>query len=256
MNGYDPVWLDHLCLSGRYVWARLSSAIAQVPVKATPIALVPRRHAGWWRCGPAAEAEPALSGAAERLRATLQQQGASFFEELAERSGLLRTQAEAALGELVARGLAHSDSFRGLRSLLVPEEKKRRYRGISPYAIEEAGRWTLLAPPAPAGDVLPRLEHIAKVLLGRYGIVFRALLERETTLPSWQELLPVLRRMEARGDLRGGRFVSSQYGEQFALPEAVESLRKIAKQSGPDEICAVSAYDQDRKSTRLNSSHT
>ncbi|NJD05458.1 MAG: DEAD/DEAH box helicase [Methylococcaceae bacterium] len=243
LNGYDPAWLDNLCLSGRYVWTRLSPAAAQIPVKATPIALVPRRHAGWWRTGSTADAEPALSGAAERVRATLQQQGASFFEELTDRAGLLRTQAEAALGELVARGLAHSDSFRGLRSLLVPEEKKRRYRGISPYAVAEAGRWTLLAPLPSTDDRPPRLEHIAKVLLGRYGVVFRALLERETTLPAWQELLPVLRRMEARGELRGGRFVSGQYGEQFALPEAVDRLRKVAKQTGPDEICTVSAAD-------------
>ena len=243
LHGYDPAWLDNLCLSGRYVWSRLSPATAQVPVKATPIGLVPRRHAGWWRSAAVPAEAPALSGAAERLRSTLQQQGASFFEELAERAGLLRTQAEAALGELVARGLAHSDSFRGLRSLLVPEDKKRRYRGISPYAVEEAGRWTLLTPPAPSDDRLARLEHIARVALRRYGVVFHSLLARETTLPPWQELLPVLRRMEARGELRGGRFVAGQYGEQFALPEAVESLRQVARQAGRDEICTISAAD-------------
>jgi ATP-dependent Lhr-like helicase len=241
LQGYDPAWLDSLCLSGRYAWARLGrGGGSQVPVKATPIAVVARRQLAVWRDS---DGPTELSAAADRLRACLQQHGAMFFDELAERAGLLRTQTESALAELVAKGLAHSDSYKGLRSLLVPEDKKRRYRGVSPYAIEEAGRWTLL-PAQPMNERSPAWqEYAAAVLLRRYGVVFRAVLARESSTPPWQELLPVLRRMESRGEIRGGRFVSGQYGEQFALPEAVAALREVTKRNQTGEICVISAAD-------------
>jgi len=247
IRGYDPAWLDALCLSGKYVWTRLSPAQSAIaPVKTSPIALLQRRRAAAWRGlrqdnGPDLD----LSGSARQVYTALQCQGASFFEELAENSGLLKTQVEAALAELVAKGLANSDSFKGLRALLVPEDKKRRYRGINPFGIEEAGRWSLTAPPAPEGRATggEGIEHVAGVLLRRYGVVFRALLARETTAPPWQDLLKVYRRLEARGEIRGGRFVAGHYGEQYALPEAVEGLRAVRKQADPEEICAVSAAD-------------
>jgi ATP-dependent Lhr-like helicase len=242
LNGYDPAWLDQLCLSGRYVWARLSpGGASQVPVKSTPIALVGRRQLSAWR--NSGDINPELSGAAEKLRLTLESHGASFFDELADHAGLLRTQAESALSELVAKGLAHSDSFKGLRSLLVPEDKKRRYRGINPYAIEEAGRWTLLRRPAKDDDREADIEYIVQILLRRYGVLFRALLARESCIPPWHALLPTLRRLESRGDIRGGRFVSGQYGEQFALSEAVSALRSVSKQPSADEVCVVAAAD-------------
>jgi ATP-dependent Lhr-like helicase len=177
---------------------------------------------------------------------------------LADNSGLLKTQVENALAELVAKGLAVCDSFKGLRALLVPEDKKHRYRGINPFGIEDAGRWSLLTPPnlqgqgneradesqgSPTPLNIAAIEHVAGVLLRRYGVVFRALLARETTVPPWHYLLKAYRKLEARGEIRGGRFVAGHYGEQFALPEAVEGLRSMRKQPDYGEICAVSAAD-------------
>ncbi|QFY45167.1 DEAD/DEAH box helicase [Candidatus Methylospira mobilis] len=240
LQGYDPAWLDALCLSGKTVWLRASGNGAG-PVKSTPITLLPRRQAAYWHV--AQREQPALGSSAQLLLTTLRAHGASFFEELAENSGMLKTQAETALEELVGKGLVNADSFKGLRALLTTEDKKRRYRGIHPYAIEDAGRWAQLkASPAEINEN-ERLQHIAGCLLKRYGVLFRALLTRETLAPSWQDLLPVLRRMEARGEIRGGRFIAGQYGEQFALPETVEALRALRKQDGENEICVISASD-------------
>ncbi len=250
---YDPAWLDSLCLAGKIVWTRLSAAKGgQGPVKSSPLSLLGRRHLGLWRRfaepGDASE----LSGAARQVAATLEQRGALFFEELAEAAGLLQTQLEMALGELVARGFVASDSYAGLRALLIPEQKKQRHRGFS-FGMEEAGRWTLVRPLAALGMETERsrsedqgreaVKHVAGVLLKRYGVVFRALLARETTAPPWQDLLRVYRRLEARGEIRGGRFVAGHFGEQFALPEAVESLRSARKQTDDESLIALSAAD-------------
>jgi ATP-dependent Lhr-like helicase len=247
INGYDPAWLDALCQSGRYVWIRLTPAqSAMNTVKSSPIALLQRRRVSAWRSLRLANDGPIdISGTALRVYDALKAHGASFFEELAEASGLLNTQVENALGELVAKGLVNCDSFKGLRSLLVPEEKKRRYRGINPFGIEDAGRWSLLNPVNVAKVELESnaIEHMAGVLLRRYGVVFRALLARETTAPPWHDLLKVYRKLEARGEVRGGRFVAGHYGEQFALPEAVEGLRAVRKQAHDEEFCVVSAAD-------------
>ncbi len=282
INGYDPAWLDALCQSGRYVWVRLTPAQSTMnTVKSSPIALLQRRRVSAWRSLRLASDGPIdISGTARRVYDALKLHGASFFEELADGSGLLKTQVENALGELVAKGVVVCDSFKGLRSLLVPEEKKHRYRGINPFAIEDAGRWSLLNPvnkplspegrgvgervlgwsmrrqPSdkqldtplpkslpPKGGGINSIEHVAGVLLRRYGVVFRALLARETTAPPWHDLLKVYRKLEARGDIRGGRFVAGHYGEQFALPDAVEGLRAIRKQAHDEEFCVVSAAD-------------
>ena len=245
MRDYDPAWLDALCLSGKYIWTRLTPAQnAQAPVKSSPVALLPRKRASAWRAvQPSPETQTSITANAQRVTEVLKAHGASFFEELAEGSGLLKTQLEAALAELVAKGLANSDSFKGLRALLMPEEKKRRFRGIHPFGIEDAGRWTLIAPAQGTEMEQAAVEHIAGVLLRRYGVVFRALLGRETTAPTWQSLLRAFRSMEARGEIRGGRFVAGHFGEQFALPEAVAELRAIRKQPDADEICTLSAAD-------------
>lgn len=248
---YDPAWLDALCLSGKIVWTRLSPAKGgQGPVKSSPMALLARRHLGYWR-GFASDSDPAeLSATARHVAATLDARGALFFEELAQRAGLLKTQLESALAELVARGFVASDSFMGLRALLIPEQKKQRYRGLS-LGMEEAGRWTLVRPLAMGGAANPvdaesrqeALEHAAGMLFKRYGVIFRALLGRETLAPAWQDLLKVYRRQEARGEIRGGRFVAGQFGEQFALSEAVEALRAVRKQPREDALIALSAAD-------------
>jgi len=257
IHAYDPAWLDALCQTGRYVWVRLTPAqSAMTTVKASPIALLQRRRVGAWRSlSPASGGAVEISGGTQRVYDALKTHGASFFEELVDASGLLKTQVENALAELVAKGLANCDSFKGLRSLLVPEDKKRRYRGINPFGIEDAGRWSLLTHSRLQSEGNDRIgeaesqvnmaafEHIAGVLLRRYGVVFRALLARETTTPPWHELLKTYRKLEARGEIRGGRFIAGHFGEQFALPEAVEGLRSIRKQPNDEEICAVSAAD-------------
>lgn len=249
---YDPAWLDSLCLSGKTVWTRLSPAKGgQGPVKASPLSILGRRHLPYWRPSGAASDVADLSATARHVADVMSVRGALFFEELVDHSRLLKSQLETALGELVARGFAASDSFSGLRALLVPEQRKQRYRHLS-FGMEEAGRWTLLQPleavvaatPSPDGADTTRtaLEHIAGVLLARYGVMFRALLTREHSAPPWLELLPIYRRLEARGEIRGGRFVAGHFGEQFALPAAVESLRKVRKQ--PDQtLITLSAAD-------------
>ena len=187
-----------------------------------------------------------LSSAARKVYEALKHWGASFFEELLAETGLLRSQLEEALGELVAWGLVTSDSYQGIRTLITPQQiQRRRSRGFHINdQLAAAGRWSLLRPQAPTQERdYSHAEHIAQVLLRRYGVVFRKLLERESGLPSWRELLYVYRRMEARGELRGGRFVSGFAGEQFALPDAVSQLRAIRNQPGHGDLVAISAAD-------------
>ncbi len=240
--GYDNAWLDELCLAGRLVWTRLrrgspSREHAAGPVRATPIVLLPRRQLALWTAaaGTAVGEPPSLSSRAKKVADLLQERGASFFDELQEASHLLRPELEDALSELVAVGLVNSDSFAGLRGLLTPSSKRdanaRRMRRPALFStLDSAGRWSLLrrdeTAAARANDAT--VEHIARVLLRRYGVVCWRLLDREAAwLPPWRDLLRVYRRLEARGEIRGGRFVAGLAGEHFALPEAVALLRKV-----------------------------
>jgi ATP-dependent helicase Lhr and Lhr-like helicase len=235
LEAYGPELLDQACVSGEFVWwrPRPSSATAgrASTVATSPIAIVPRATLRFWRSLCPIEAAPSLSGGAERLLAALQARGALFFLELVQESGLLRVQAEEALGELVARGLVTADSYNGLRALLTPQSRRRGYRGRNRFrgaaGFDAAGRWSLL--PAVAGEHRDAIEHAAMALLRRYGIVCRKVLAREALAPSWRELLPVYRSAEARGEIRGGRFVEPLGGEQFALLEAVEELRRLRR---------------------------
>ncbi len=188
----------------------------------------------------------------------LRSHGASFYDEIVVTTGLLRTQVEDALAELVAAGWVTSDSFAGLRALLTPSEKRkplgktRRHRRAPLFGIEEAGRWALVRRPA-AGAPPKRayyepdqdmVEHIVHSLLRRYGVVFWRLLQREAPwLPTWRDMLRVLRRLEARGDIRGGRFVGGPSGEQFALPEAVAMLRDTRRAPDTGSLVSISAAD-------------
>jgi ATP-dependent Lhr-like helicase len=197
---------------------------------------------------------------------TLAQGGAMFFGEIVQHSGLLQSRVEQALGELAAQGWVTADSFEGLRALLLPQEKrapfgdidrKRRHRIIS--SIEHAGRWSLLRKFSAAADgniqhstfnaehSMDRsdeaLEEFARVLLRRYGVMFRRLLERESLKVSWFELGRVYRRLEARGEIRGGHFVTGVSGEQFALPEAIGLLRSLRKAKPTGELIMLSAAD-------------
>ncbi|MBD8880128.1 DEAD/DEAH box helicase [Rhodanobacter sp. 7MK24] len=275
IGDYSAAWLDELCRSGRTGWSRLRSGGGSGPVRATPIVLLPRRQMAVWT-SVAREASPQqslLSSRAQAVADALQQHGALFFDELQSIAHLLRTELEDALGELVAAGRISADSFAGLRALLLPAAKReaprhRRMRRHVFGGIEDAGRWSLLRsmPPrssaagkdgsidaaAPGDersgvtDILAdeTVEHVARTLLSRYGVVFWQLLEREAPwLPSWRELLRVYRRLEARGEIRGGRFVEGLVGEQFALPEAIAPLRAIRQRAEDGELAVVGGCD-------------
>jgi ATP-dependent Lhr-like helicase len=247
---YDPMLLDTLCAMGRVAWGRMAGQRgggAAGPIRSTPIALFLREHAEHW-LGNRNGGDYELSSYAAAVRDVLQQRGASFFHELVALSGLLPTQVEQALGELSGLGLVTSDSFAGLRALITPSSRRkplsgatRRYR-TAPVGIETAGRWALLGPRERGND--PRSADLyARSLLQRYGVVFKRVLARETGAPPWRELLMVYRRLEARGEIRGGRFVSGMSGEQFALPEAVRQLRAVRRVEGAGHLVAVSAAD-------------
>jgi ATP-dependent Lhr-like helicase len=258
---YDGGWLDAQCLSGQRTWARLvpprgapCRAHPVAPVRSTPIALLERRSVPLWLLLAGAPSDPQPSPQAQVVLDCLAAHGALFFDELTEASHLLRSQVENALGELVALGVVNSDSFGGLRALLVPSAQrkpmmgvKRRGRVLS-FGMENAGRWSLIRRESTKtiGEpvIAAAVEHVARTLLRRYGVVFWRLLAREAGwLPPWRDLLRVYRRLEARGELRGGRFVAGFSGEQYALPEAVGLLRKTRRQRPLDEWVSLSAAD-------------
>ena len=258
---YEPAWLDTQCLSGQRTWARLvpprranGRTHPAAPVRSTPIALLERRRAPLWLslAGPSTETRPGHQ--AQAVRDCLATHGALFFDELAEASHLLRSQVEDALAELVALGLVNSDSFGGLRALLVPSAQRKpiaraRRRGrVLAFGMESAGRWSLIRRTAPdrTGEQVTgaAVEHVARTLLRRYGVVFWCLVSREAgSLPPWRDLLRVYRRLEARGEIRGGRFVAGFSGEQYALPEAIGLLRETRRRPAAQEWVSLSAAD-------------
>ncbi|MGH8401937.1 MAG: Lhr family helicase, partial [Gammaproteobacteria bacterium] len=226
------------------------------PVRNTPIAFVAREALPHWRvlADFPDEGAPNPSHGACTVRDALKQHGALFFADLVNETGLLRTQIETALAELAACGLATADSFAGLRALIAPAARRAplsrsfryRLRRGEPPGVNEAGRWSLVPSRAVSGDAptdAGALTHLAEVLLRRYGVVFRKVLERENALPPWRELLYIYRRLEARGEVRGGRFVDGFSGEQFALPEAVGALREVRRREKNGELVSVSAAD-------------
>jgi ATP-dependent Lhr-like helicase len=239
-------------------------------IRNTPITLVYREQLAAWQGARKAAVEDELSADAMKLLDILQQRGASFFSELISRSGLLRTQVENALSELVAHGRISADSFSGLRALLTPASKRpslRAGRRRRPAAnpIELAGRWGVLDTASTNDDQAvaeAATEAIAWSLLRRYGVITRRLLERESLAPPWRELLRVYRRLEARGEIRGGRFVARFTGEQYALPEALTMMRKVRKQPHDGAEIQISASDPLNltgiisSGKRVSSSHT
>ncbi|WP_455366969.1 Lhr family helicase, partial [Kaarinaea lacus] len=253
MSFYLPDWMDSLCNSGRVSWMRIASGSSgkngkakASPISITPIALMLRQHVSAWLNKSGNDA-PELPANAQTLVNLLKHKGALFFDDLVNESHLLRSQVETALGQLVAAGLLTSDSFIGLRALVTPSSRRpgfgsRRRLNSNALNIEDAGRWTLIQPNSSDENESLAHEHIAKTLLKRYGVVFRKLLERENNLPSWRELLYVYRRLEARGEIRGGRFVEGFSGEQFAVPDAVSLLRKAQQESNQD-LVVISAVD-------------
>lgn len=255
VRNYEPQHLDMLCLSGRVSWSAPIRDHAG-SLKTTPIRLFPRLHSFEDSSEISPSSFESWSADARRLFELLQIRGASFFSDLQRQSGLLPSQAENAFRELVARGLITTDSFSGLRGSLQPVATKgrpgaRRNRRGAPPGIEAAGRISSLihrSDPSPpdsssAERDAERLFDIAHLLLRRWGVIFRQLLDRETGLPPWRELLRALHRLEARGEIRGGRFVTGFSGEQFALPEAVTALRKRRSQGTSVELIRLSALD-------------
>jgi ATP-dependent Lhr-like helicase len=210
--------------------------------------LVPREALAHWQRSEEPESVEGLSGRGMKILESLRQHGASFFDDLVHDTGLIRSEVELALGELVSRGRVTSDSFAGVRALITSKKRRERLRQYRrPFlSLEDAGRWSLPRRVRVVADAdalgAPEVDHIARVLLRRYGVVFRKLLERESDLPPWRELFYVYRRMEARGEIRGGRFVSGFAGEQFALPEAAD-LQRNDKRDLPAEYVAMSAAD-------------
>jgi len=227
---YGGEQLDRLCLMGRVTWGRLTPG-TKAPLKTSPIGLLLR---GGNRVVPVTtgtQSDPQLTSEAMAVRDALKQKGASFFHEIVSATGLLPAFVERALAELAGAGIVTADSFAGLRALLARHDKRRDL-------VEAAGRWSLL-PTERAAD----FEAVARTLLKRYGVVFRSLLQRETQLPAWRELVRVYRRLEARGEIRGGRFVAGFGGEQFAASDAVGRLRSVRKMEKIDEMVTLGAAD-------------
>jgi ATP-dependent helicase Lhr and Lhr-like helicase len=251
MAKYEPELLDRLCLSGAVSWGRLSphprltdrAAGEQLrrlmPTSVAPITLFPREEGGWlldaFRDDLPAGLDPfaALSPVGQNVRRALEERGASFFSDLLAATGHLPAEVEEGLWELVAAGLVTADGFDNLRALMDPRRRRAEGRERSRRPRHAAGRWSLLRRAESCQlSAVSLNERVARQLLRRYGVVFRDLLAREVLVESWRDLLIVYRRMEMKGEVRGGRFVSGFVGEQFALPEAVEALRMIRKGSG------------------------
>jgi ATP-dependent Lhr-like helicase len=258
ISEYEPAWLDEQCLAGRFVWTRLAARRSDPergasPVRATPIVLLARRNLRLWSALTGGADQRQLSAGAQRAAEHLSRHGASFFDEITAGTGLLPSQAEEALAELVALGLVNSDSFAGLRALLVPADRRRsamggrRRRRLALYGMDAAGRWSrtartaAIAEPA-AGE--EAVEHVVRTLLRRWGVVFWRLLAREADwLPPWRELLMCCRRLEARGEIRGGRFVAGFSGEQYAAPEAIALLREARRKPREGQYVSLSGAD-------------
>ncbi|HEY0871995.1 MAG TPA: DEAD/DEAH box helicase, partial [Vicinamibacterales bacterium] len=245
LDRYDPSMLDMICLSGEGAWARLSPAVREdggIPslVPATPVALFLREHAAAWRALRGQVEEPPLSEPAQRVLSLLRTRGACFFADLRSGSGLDADGLRQAIGTLVASGLVTSDGFSGLRALVWAARGRAAHHD---RRSSFAGRWTAIDGD---GDAIDREEAVriqAWALLRRYGVVFRRLLTRETNAAPWRELARVYRTLEARGEIRGGRFVTGMSGEQFALPEAVERLREVRRLHTAGELITISAAD-------------
>jgi len=253
VDQYDASMLDLLCLTGAVAWARLSSGPTQV-VGATPIALFLREHTDVWLALAGREAPSYAAGAqsdvddsgrrfTRRLFEHLQNHGASFANEIASACELTDEELRNAIAELVAAGAISSDGFEGLRAMVGTTSTRATGRPHRPGA---SGRWFLVHKPAERPERSERseaVERFAWTLLRRYGVMFRRLLTREALDVPWRELARVYRRLEARGEIRGGRFVTGMSGEQFALPDAVERLREVRRSAHADRLITISAAD-------------
>jgi ATP-dependent Lhr-like helicase len=237
---YDPEFLDRLCLSGEVMWARLSPHPAFEaleprrvrPTRTAPIAIFLREDADWLAGSHHELKAPQLSHASREVLTEIEQRGASFFADLVRATGRLASEVEDGLWELVAAGLVTADGFENLRSLVDPKRRRGEGRGRLARPRHAAGRWALVRHHSNTVTHDARAAAFADQLLARWGVLFRDLLARESLAPPWRDLLPVLRRKEAQGEIRGGRFVAGFSGEQFARPEALDLLRALRRAGG------------------------
>jgi ATP-dependent Lhr-like helicase len=272
VTGYRPEWLDELCLSGQVVWARLTVRGAaadegepgeapgrggMVPSRATPVSFLVRENLPWLLRAARGGAEPTAPGPGptKDVLEGLRSRGALFFHDLVTATRRLPVEVTEALWDLVARGLVTADGFGSVRALLSARDRwlrraarpgpGERLRRAGQRAGGGEGRWALVPSPPPAGSVDRETlaEAVAEQLLARWGVVLRDLISRETLALPWREILWALRRLEARGTARGGRFVTGFVGEQFALPEAVEGLRQTRRRERQGEIVRLAAVD-------------
>ena len=262
---YKPDLLDRLCLAGEVTWGRLSPHPAFSgntseqeegarsrrvrPTRVAPLTIYLREDAHWLLNG-GLHADPqaagALSHSAREVWEALRKRGASFFADLQRASGRLASEVEDGLWELAAAGLVTADGFENLRSLIDPKRRRGEGRGRNARPRHAAGRWALIEEAVQAADDAQDqdpVELFARQLLRRWGVVFRDIVRRESLAPPWRDLLVVLRRMEARGEIRGGRFAAAFVGEQFAFPEAVDLLRKVRRTEPKDEEVILAAAD-------------
>ncbi|MBA1188489.1 DEAD/DEAH box helicase [Pseudomonas entomophila] len=250
VGAYAAHQLDQACQAGRWAWCRLATQTAASLVPGTPLLLIPRSALTLWQALGQAPAWDQLGTRAQKVQGVLQAQGPLRFDELLRHARLLPSELETALQALVGSGLVTAERFIGLRGLITPSSKRtsrQRGRGLVPLSssLDLAGRWTLLdradddRHPSPT-----QVEHIAWALLRRYGVVCWRLLARESdALPPWRELLRCYHRLEARGEIRGGRFIADLAGEQFALPEALTALRQVRQRAPDGRLAVVSACD-------------
>jgi len=264
---YSPDHLDALCLSGRFAWGRLTTPLpseeeleseprtrTQIrPTRIAPVAFFEREEMHHFLIAPSrdpavyAALEARLSHPAREVLEQLRTWGACFVTELVRLTGRLRVEVEEGLWELVASGLVTADGFDNLRSLIDPKRRRGQPRfarkKFRPQTTAGLGRWTLLRRYHLAEGQSEPAERIARQLLARWGIVFRDLLARENLPVAWRDLLQIYRRLEARGEIRGGRFVAGFLGEQFALPQAVDAMRAIRREQLHGETVRLSAAD-------------
>jgi len=269
MAEYEQQWLDEHCRAGRVVWTRLAARATPssasildsaernrgpAPIRSTPITLLARRNVPLWSA-LTDQSDPAhLSSRARAVAEFIREQGASFFDEIVDHVGMLPVEVEGALAELVALGVVNSDSFAGLRVLLLPSGRRsktasyavRNKRRLALFGMADAGRWALVRRTATATAARrdEAVEQVVRTLLRRWGVVFWKLLAREANwLPPWRDILMCCRRLEARGEIRGGRFVAGFSGEQFATPEAVGALRDLRRKPPSHAYLSLSAAD-------------
>jgi ATP-dependent Lhr-like helicase len=241
--------LDRLCLSGVVGWGRLNAPTEKLMnlTSVAPIGLFPRDDVAWLLSREIAT--PPLGSLAQNLYRYLIERGASFFTDLVRGTGHLPAEVEQGLWELVSAGLVTADGFDSLRALIDPRRRRAEGRERGRRPRHSMGRWALFKPESFGIEQLQAgspefVERVAMQLLHRYGVVFRDLLARESCAPPWRDLLVQYRRLELRGEIRGGRFVAGFTGEQFGLPEAIEALRSVRRESDDaTQEVTVSASD-------------